>query len=155
MTRAQARHAYTKSSNRGKKYEDFFCLTPIGVRVGYGSPKLDESLPKAERARLADRVIWASTSSSHYALDGIRVGATIAAAGKTPKLTAPIHVGLNYWYLAPNRPSTAVLKVRGQIIKEIGISEITQKERAAIRLRRATADKAKQPPRAVTRLGDV
>jgi hypothetical protein len=48
------------SSNRGKKYEDFFCLTPIGVRVGYGSP---------------------------------------------------------------NRSSTAVLKVRGQIIEEIGISD--------------------------------
>jgi hypothetical protein len=68
-------------------------------------------------------VIWASTSSSYYALDGIRVRATITAAAKTLKLTGPLHIGLNYWYLAPNGPSTAVLKVRGGIIEEIGIGD--------------------------------
>ena len=79
MTRAQARRAYTKSSNRGKKYQDFFCLTPIGVRVGYGSAKVAK--------KYADRVIWASTSSAYYAIQGIRAGATVTAAGKALKLT--------------------------------------------------------------------
>jgi streptogramin lyase len=121
LTRAQARHAYTHSSNRGKQYQDFFCLTPIGVRVGYASPKLLKTLAKAERAQLENRVIWASTSSAYYAIDTIRVGATISAAGHHLKLTGPIHVGRNDWYLAPNGASTAVLKVRGGIIEEIGI----------------------------------
>ena len=115
MARAQARRAYTKSSNRGKKYEDFFCLTPIGVRVGYGSTKLS---PK-----YADHVIWASTSSAYYTVNGVRVGATVVAAAKVLKLTGPIHVGLNDWYLAANGDSTAVFKVRGRIIEEIGIGD--------------------------------
>ena len=48
--RAQAVHAFAHSSNRGKKYEDFFCLTPRGVRVGIASPKLVKTLPKSERS---------------------------------------------------------------------------------------------------------
>jgi hypothetical protein len=122
MTRAQALHAFAHSSNRGKKYEDFFCLTPRGVRVGIASPKLVHTLPKSER-KLAGRVIWASTSSYYYTVQGVRAGATVAAAGKRLKLTGPFHVGLNYWYLAPNGASTAVFKVRHGIIEEIGIGD--------------------------------
>jgi lysozyme len=122
MTRAQALHAFAHSSNRGKKYEDFFCLTPRGVRVGIASPKLIKTLPEAEH-KLAGRVIWASTSSYYYTVQGVRVGATVAAAGQHIKLARPFHIGKNYWYLAPNGSSTAVLKVRGGIIEEIGIAE--------------------------------
>jgi hypothetical protein len=63
MTRVKARRAYTHSSDRGRRYEDFFCLTPIGVRVGYASPKLLRALPRRKRRGLAGRVVWASTSS--------------------------------------------------------------------------------------------
>jgi hypothetical protein len=122
MTRAQALHAFAHSSNRGKKYEDFFCLTPRGVRVGIASPKLVKTSPKSER-KLAGTVIWASTSSLYYSVQGVRCGATVAAAGKRLKLTGPFHIGLNYWYLAPNGASTAVFKVRGGIIEEIGIGD--------------------------------
>ena len=45
MTRTRARYLYRHHSNRGKQYEDFFCLTPIGVRVGYASPKLLDASP--------------------------------------------------------------------------------------------------------------
>jgi hypothetical protein len=123
MTRQQARHKYRHSSNRGKKYEDFFCLTPIGVRVAYGSPKLARTLPKNERKEFENRVIWASTSSAFYALKGVRASATVKAAGKKLKLTRPFHIGLNTWYLAPNGSSTAVLKTRHGIVEEIGIGE--------------------------------
>ena len=122
MTRSQARNAYTHSSNRGKKYEDFFCLTPIGVRVGYASPTELDALPKSERAKLEDRVIWASTSSAYYAVDGIRAGATVAAAKAALKLEAPFQIGLNTWYLAAGHGSTAILKVRHGIVEEIGIA---------------------------------
>ena len=126
MTRTQARHAYTHSSTRGVKYQDFFCLTPIGIRIGYGSPKV----PK----KYANKVIWASTSSAYYTVHGIRVGATVTAAGKALKLTGPIKVGLNDWYLAPNGTSTAVLKVRKGLIEEIGIGDkaLTQGHKAQL-----------------------
>jgi hypothetical protein len=119
MTRQQARRKYKHSSNRGKRYEDFFCLTPIGVRVAYGSPKLAGK----ERKRFENRVIWASTSSAFYALRGVRASATVKAAGKKLKLTGPFHIGLNTWYLAPNGSSTGVLKTRHGIVEEIGIGQ--------------------------------
>jgi hypothetical protein len=123
MTRAQARKAYTHSSNRGKRYEDFFCLTPIGVRVGYASPKLLGILPSHQRKAVRGRVVWASTSDIYYALKGVRPRTPIKAARKLLKLETPIHVGLNYWYLAPNGRSTVVLKVRRGIVEEIGIGD--------------------------------
>ena len=119
MTRAKARKKYVHSSNRHKRYEDFFCLTPTGVRVGYGSP----ALPKSVRKRFAGRVIWASTSSAYYAVNGIRAGATVAAAAARLKLTAPFHIGLNTWYLAPIGSSTAVLKTRHGLVEEVGIGQ--------------------------------
>lgn len=123
MTRSQARRAYTHSSNRGKKFEDFFCLTPIGVRVGYASSTLIKTLPGRLGKRVSRRVIWASTSSGYYSVHSIRPGATVAAAGQQLKLAGPFHVGLNYWYLAPNGSSTAVLKVRRGLVEEIGIGD--------------------------------
>lgn len=126
MTRAQARHAYTKSSTRGKHYEEFFCLTPIGVRVGYGSPHI----PKTFR----NKVIWASTSSAYYALRGIRVGATIAAA-KRLKLTGPYKVGRNTWYFTADGAANGIFKVRRGLIEEIGIAERSLTKTTAARKR--------------------
>jgi hypothetical protein len=122
MTRAQVRARYAHSNNRGAVYEDFFCLTPIGVRVGYASAALLRTLPEGERARFAGRVVWASTSNGFYDLRGVRPGAALATARQRLELTGPIRVGLNEWYLGPNGTSTAVLKVRHGIVEEIGIA---------------------------------
>ena len=124
MTRAQAERAFTHSSSRGQTYEQFFCLTPIGIRVGYGSPKLVEAFPASHRAALKDRVVWISTSSAHYAIDGIRAGTTVTAANadKKLKLGKKFVVGLNDWYLASDGSVTAVFKARHGIIEEIGIA---------------------------------
>ncbi len=123
MTRAQAQHAYTHSSSRGKAYEEFFCLTPRGVRVGCASPKEIASLPQADRARYAGRVIWISTSSAHYAIDGVRVGATVQAAAEHLRLEPVFVVGLDDWYLAPVHGARGILKVRHGIVEELGIAD--------------------------------
>jgi hypothetical protein len=123
MTRKQAHHEYAHSSDRAKHFEDFFCLTPIGVRVGYASPSLLKTLPTAEQKHFRGRVVWASTANAFYAVGGVRPGATIASAAKRLKLTGPLPIGLNYWYLAPNGTSTAVLKVRHGIVEEIGVAD--------------------------------
>lgn len=125
MTRAQARRAYTKSSDRGKRYQDFFCLTPRGVRVGYASPKLLKTLPVRSRRRYSGRVIWASTSSEYYSIHGIRPEATVATAARVLKLGKLFVIGLNDWYLAPDGAVTAVFKARHGIIEEIGIGART------------------------------
>jgi hypothetical protein len=125
FTRAGARRAYTHSSDRGKRYEDFFCLTPTGVRVGYASSKLLGLLPLRQRRQVRGRVVWASTSSDFYSLRGIRPGAGLAAARKVLRIGTPFHVGLNLWYFAPNGASTALLKVRHGIVEEIGIADKT------------------------------
>ncbi len=122
MTRAQARHEYRRSSNRGKRYQDFFCLTPIGVRVGYASPALLKTLARRERNKLQGRVVWTSTASAYYTLNGVRAGATVAAAGTRLKLGTEFHIGLNDWYLPSAGKATGVLKVRHGIIEEIGIT---------------------------------
>ena len=115
MTRAQARHVYSKSSTRGRGYVDFFCLTPRGIRDGYGSTKL----PKAYRGR----VIWISTALAFYAVHGVRVTESVAAAGRVLKLTGPFKVGKNEWYFAPNGASHAIFKVRRGVIDEVGIAD--------------------------------
>ena len=123
MTRSRAHYLYRHHSDRGKQYEDFFCLTPIGVRVGYGSPKLLKVLSKTERRDLFDRVVWASTSNPYYSVYGVRPGESIANAAITLHTEAPFHIGRNYWYLARERNSTAVLKVRHGVVEEIGIGD--------------------------------
>lgn len=112
MTRSRARQTYRKSSTRKRKYVDFFCLTPRGIRDGYGSPKL----PRADRGR----VIWISTALAYYLVDGVRVTAAIASVHHA---VGPFKVGKNDWYFAPNGASNAIFKVRRGVIEEIGIAD--------------------------------
>ena len=122
-SKTQARKAFAHSSNRGQRYEDFFCLTPIGIRVGYASPKILKVLPAHEGSRYSGRVIWISTSSAHYAIDGIRPGASLTTATKKLKLGKVFVIGLNDWYFAPAGSATAIFKTRDGIIQEIGIAD--------------------------------
>jgi hypothetical protein len=125
MTRQQALRAYRKSSNRGRRYQDFFCLTPRGVRVGYASPKLLRTLSLADRDRFRGRVVWISTAARRYSIRGVRPGASLEAARRQLDLARVITIGLNDWYLAPAGPVTAVLKVRHGTVQEIGIAVVS------------------------------
>jgi Pro-kumamolisin, activation domain/Putative Ig domain/Bacterial Ig-like domain (group 3) len=129
-TRAHAEHAYRHSSHRGTADEDFFCLTPIGLRVGYTSSKAH-----ASRKDLQSRVIWISTASAFYAIDGVRTGATVTAAARILTLGKAFQIAANDWYLASAGPATAVLEVRGGIVQRIGIADkwLTKEGRAAER----------------------
>jgi hypothetical protein len=122
MTRKQTQRAYKHSSTRGSRYQEFFCLTPIGIRAGFASPKALTHLARGQRKRLQGHVVWISTASAFYAIDGVRAGATITATARRLNLGAPFAIGSNQWYLAPAGPATAVLKVRGGIVQEIGIA---------------------------------
>jgi len=123
MTREEARRAYRHSSDRGERYEDFFCLTPIGIRVGYASPKLLATLPAPGRASVRGRVVWASTSNPRYAIMGVQPGAVLEAASRRLHVGKVLPIGLNDWYLAPAGSVTAVLKVRHGVVEEVGIAD--------------------------------
>jgi len=116
MTRKQAAHAYTHSSARGSTYKDFFCL-------GLASPKLLGHLRASERKKLKGRVVWISTDNARYSVNGIRAGATLAAAQHALPHGYYFRVGANYWYLAPTRGASAVLKVRQGTVQEVGIAD--------------------------------
>jgi hypothetical protein len=123
MTRQQAHLAYSQSSTRGNRYKDFFCLTPIGVRVGYTSAKLLRTLHASQRHRMQDRVVLALTANPYYSLDGVRPGARLSAARQRLARGNLFHIGLNWWYLAFHGSSTAVLKIRHGIVQEIGMAD--------------------------------
>ncbi len=123
ITKKQAEKAFAHSSNRGKRYEEFFCLTPIGVRVGYASPKAVAKLTAAKARTLRSRVIWASTSNAYYSIGGVRPGATLKAAAAALPHGNEFVVGRNDWYIARHGSVTAVLKARGGVVEEIGIGD--------------------------------
>lgn len=123
MTRGRAHYLYRFHSDRGKQYQDFFCLTPIGVRVGYASPKLTRTLPRRQRRRIAGKVVWISTSNPSYSLSGVRPGESLAIAATKLRLESPFHIGLNFWYLSRSKNVTAVLKVRHGVVEELGIGD--------------------------------
>jgi hypothetical protein len=131
MTRARVHRRFAAVSTRGRRYEDFFCLSPRGVRSGYASPRLLASLPRARRATYRGRVVWASTASPFYTLDGVRVGERLRAAERVLPGGRRFRVGLNQWYLARAGASTAVLKVRAGVVQEIGIADAALTRTAA------------------------
>jgi hypothetical protein len=139
MTRTRARRAFRKFSTRHRRYMDFFCLTPGGIRAGYPAPKLLRHLSRRERKRVNGRVVLLLTATPYYSLRGLRPGARLAAAARVLKIGRPFHVGLNYWYLARFGASRAVLKVRHGIVEEIGIADarLTAKRSSAFRFIRS------------------
>jgi hypothetical protein len=68
-------------------------------------------------------VIWASTANPFYSIRGVRPGASLKSAAHRMRVGRGFHVGLNWWYFAPNGPTTALLKVRQGVVEEIGIAE--------------------------------
>jgi hypothetical protein len=132
MTRKQALHADRRSSTRGKHDQTFFCLAPRGVRVGYASPKLLALASRSKRAHLKGRVVWASTSNEHYAIRGIRPGASLTATKKVLPKGNLFHVGKNYWYPARWGIGRAIFKERRGVVEEIGIapSSVTASKKA-------------------------
>ncbi|HEY5431764.1 MAG TPA: hypothetical protein VIK04_21810, partial [Solirubrobacteraceae bacterium] len=136
ITRAAARRLFSHHSGRGRRFEDFFCLTPIGVRVGYASPLLLRTLSQRGRRQVAGKVVWASTSNPHYSLHRIAAGASLASARRVLGSGRRFHIGHNYWYLFRGHDYTVVLKVRHGVVEEVGIADnrltATRRQQAAL-----------------------
>jgi hypothetical protein len=122
MTRTRARRLLSHSSTRGRRYMDFFCLKPIGIRASYGYPALVKALPRTQHSRYLGRIVVLLTSDHRYAIRGIRAGARLSAARRLG-LSRPFSIGLNTWYLFGAGSTVGVLKVRHGSVEEIGIAQ--------------------------------
>jgi hypothetical protein len=122
--RSSVRRAFTRRPVRSSSTVDVFCLNLpwIGIRVGYPPAALLARLPRRERARLRGRAVLALTANRRYALHGVRPGSTLATARRRLRLSAPLRIGNNVWFLAPAGPATGVLKVRRGHVLEVGIA---------------------------------
>jgi hypothetical protein len=79
-------------------------------------------LSSAHRSRLRGRIVWITTASPYFAITGVRVGATLAAARQRLGLGRSVSTRAGVWYLASDGAATALIEVRGGVVGEIGIS---------------------------------
>ncbi len=120
MARATARRMYPRWSTRGRRYMEFYCVTPIGIRAGYPSNALLRSLSRKLRRAVQGRAVLLLTANRHYALRGVRPGARLSKVRKRLKIGRGYRIGLNTWYLTPNGASHGLVKVQHGVIEEVG-----------------------------------
>jgi hypothetical protein len=135
MARSRARQILTHSSTRGRRFMDFFCLKPNGIRAAYGSAPMVSRLRKAQRRRLLGRIVLLLTADRRYSLRGAAPGTRLSKVAHRLRVGRRIRIGLNDWYIAPDGSSNAVFKVRHGVIEEVGIATkaLTANHRAAQR----------------------
>jgi sugar lactone lactonase YvrE len=121
-TRARTRQLLPDYTARSY-YTDNYCLyqTP-GIRVGYASTRLLGPASRAHPTATPGEAVLALSANPFYALDGVRPGTRLAAAARRLRLGTVIHSSLNDWYVIPGTKSNAILKVRHDIILEVGIA---------------------------------
>jgi hypothetical protein len=121
MARAAARRAYPRWSTRGRRYMEFYCVTPIGIRAGYPSNSFLRSLSGGLRRAVRGRTVLVLTANRHYALKGVRPGARLSKVRRRLKIGRGYRIGRNTWYLTPNGASHGLIKVQHGVIEEVGI----------------------------------
>jgi hypothetical protein len=122
MTRKQARAAFPHSLLQASGDQDFFCLTPTGVDVGYATVALLKPLPSKQRAQLRGRVALIETASSDYTIDGVAPGATLGRAKRALAHGTTVTVHGNQWYFARAGSATAVFELRDGHVVQVGIT---------------------------------
>ncbi|MDQ6748431.1 MAG: hypothetical protein M3010_10060 [Candidatus Dormibacteraeota bacterium] len=125
-TRSRARHIYPRWSTRGRRYTDFYCVTPMGIRAGYPTPGMLRHLPRKARRRQQGRIVLLLSANRRYALHGVRPGTRLNKVARRLHVSRRIAIGRNDWYLAPNGFSHGVLKVRHGVILEVGVANRRQ-----------------------------
>jgi hypothetical protein len=141
MTRDRARRAFRHNADHGRRHMDFFCLTPIGIRVAYPAPAVLSGLPPGTRNRVAGKVVLALTANPYYSLRGVRPGTRLAPVARRLHVGRGFPIGRNTWYVTPGTASRGILKVRNGVIEEVGIADpsVTTNRNAQRRLLRGLA----------------
>ncbi len=122
-TRSGARRAFRLSSRQRRRYMDFFCLTPNGIRVGYPTTGDLRLLPRRDRHHANGRMVLALTSNRRYRLKGVTPGTRLSRVVHRLRPEKGFGIGANRWYLVPDGRVMGVLKVRHGMIQEIGVAD--------------------------------
>ncbi len=125
MSRAQVRA--TGSARTRGRYWDSVCSA---LSVGYASPKLLAGVGRGERRKLRGRVVWVTTTNSHYSAAGLHPGALVARSERALSRGKLFRIGAVRWYVLPGRAATILVEVRGGAVREVGIAQ-SQVARAA------------------------
>jgi 6-phosphogluconolactonase (cycloisomerase 2 family) len=120
MTRERARRTYRSSTLRHTAYVDYFCVAPIGIRVGYPTPRLLKAIPGGQSG-LRSRVVWVLTANRFYTVDGVAPGTTKRAADRLLAYATGVTAGSDHWYFVADGLATAVVDVRGASVRQVGI----------------------------------
>jgi hypothetical protein len=123
MKRAVARRRF-RFSTGGRRYWDYFCFSPAGVRVGYPSPALLRLIPRKQRRATSGRVVFVLSDNHRYALRGVRTGMRV-----TKRMKRRLHIGRAFrlgpdtWYVIGNGKSAGLLQVNRGIIRGVGVAD--------------------------------
>jgi hypothetical protein len=123
MTRKNARKKLHRFGVGAFHFDDFCLFAGWGIRANYPTKRLLNSLPKTQRSGLSGRLIIILTSNTHYALKGVHPGDLLSKIRHKLKLGKVFHVGANLWYFAPFGNANGLLKVRHNIVFEVGIAD--------------------------------
>jgi hypothetical protein len=117
-------HRRFRFSTGGRRYWDYFCFAPAGIRVGYPSPALLRLLPRKQRRATSGRVIFVLSDNHRYALRGVRTGMRL-----TKRLARRLHAGRGFrlgpdtWYVIGNGRSAGLLQVNRGIVRGVGVAD--------------------------------
>jgi hypothetical protein len=123
MKRTRARLILSHSSTRGRRYMDFFCLKPVGIRAAYPSPGMLRGLKRKVRGQLSGRIVLLLTSDRLYSLRGAKPGTRLSKVARRLHVGPRLRIGANDWYLLGYGHDIGVLKVRHGVIEEVGIAD--------------------------------
>jgi hypothetical protein len=129
-------HKRFRWSTGGRRYWDYFCLSPVGIRAGYPSPALLRILPRKQRGAATGHAVFILSFNHRYALHGVHPGWKF-----TKKLSRRLHLGKGFklgpstWYLTGNGPSTGLIEVHRGFVQGVGVGDkrFTKSRRTALR----------------------
>ena len=122
MTRKQARARLPHYMVTYNLFDDYCLFAGWGIRAGYPSTNLLQTIPRSRRAADLGRLVLVLTANPFYALDGVRPGAGLSITRHRLHLGTPIQIGRNSWYVFRGQTATAILKVRHGVVQEVGIA---------------------------------
>jgi zinc carboxypeptidase len=113
--------AYKIGRKQTRKGIDRFCLSDArGVRVGYSTKRFRRKLGRRGRRYARDKALLALTTSRHFKLRGMRVGALERVVRRRTGARA-IQIGSNRWYVKRAKRARMVFKVQDGKLRELGI----------------------------------
>ncbi len=139
VKRKRVRHALRGSPRQGRHHVDTFCLTPNEIRVGFARSKVLKHSPRSVKRHLRGRSVLVLSSNGRYELRGVHPGTSLKSAKRKLHLKRAIRIGEDRWFFARHGKSNAVVRVRGEVVAEVGIAnrKLTSRARQQRRFLRA------------------